>query len=189
MVQLRKQKCEINGEIKSKIMKEKGIREILESIEILKERKRSGWQIRGLPTESISDHITGTTLISLLLANLLDVEVDIEKTLKFSLLHDFPEAKLSDLDKLSKKYIDKQLSERKAIEDISEPLKSILKEYKKSNSLEKKIVKDADKLDMNNRLNKLKEIGYSGKKLKEFQKDINFNFDKSNQLFDLIKSD
>lgn len=169
-------------------MKEAEIIDAIKDIEKLKDRKREGWEIRALPSESIADHITGTCLFSLILTKKIEKKTETEKVMKFCLLHDYPEAKISDLDQISKKYLNKEEGEKKAIQKSPNFFQKIFEEYKETDSIEKKIVDDADKLDMINRASKLEKIGYSKEILSDFYKNLEFNFEISKKIFELIKS-
>ncbi len=88
-----------------------------------------------------------------------------EKILKMALAHDLSESRTGDVDYLSRQYVNRY--EEKAIEDIfkgticdSEIVK-IWKEYEKRESIEAKIVKDADNLDVELELKEQEERGHS----------------------------
>lgn len=162
------------------------IKEIMNELEILKERKRNGWQIRGLPEESIAEHSFGTAIFSLILSNMVS-DVDEEKCLSLALIHDFIEAKTSDLDKITQKYINKTKIQNKAIKDSSALIENLTNEYKRD-TRETKIVRDADRLDMANRAKKLIKLGYSEELLNEFL-EPNLFFEESRMVFELINSD
>ncbi|MEM2022015.1 MAG: HD family hydrolase [Zestosphaera sp.] len=80
----------------------------VERISSLKCVVRSGWVIRGIPNsiaETVAGHTFEVTLISMYLADILTTEcmkVDVEKTLKMSLVHDIPEVIVGDVVKLIK---------------------------------------------------------------------------------------
>ncbi len=80
----------------------------LERISNLKYVVRSGWVIRGVPNsiaETVASHTFEVMLVSIYLADTLRsgcLEVDVEKVLKMSLLHDVPEAVIGDVVKLVK---------------------------------------------------------------------------------------
>ncbi len=80
----------------------------VERVSSLKYVVRSGWVIRGVPNsiaETVAGHTFEVALISMYLADTLTTEcmkVDVEKTLKMSLVHDIPEAIVGDVVKLIK---------------------------------------------------------------------------------------
>lgn len=77
--------------------------ENLDKISNLKYVVRSGWAIRGFQNsvaETLAGHIFEVMLISMYLADALRnecSEVDVEKVLKMSLLHDVPEVIVGDV--------------------------------------------------------------------------------------------
>ncbi|ASJ02954.1 oxetanocin [Thermococcus profundus] len=124
----------------------------------LKKLRRSGWVLRGIPNpESIADHSFRTALITLFLADELrnrGVDVDVEKAVKMALLHDLGEARITDIPMPAQGYFDKVSGERKALRDILKPTKraeeylELFEEYESESTLEGKLVKFADKLEM-----------------------------------------
>jgi putative hydrolase of HD superfamily len=80
----------------------------LEKIANLKYVVRSGWVIRGVPNsvaETVAAHTFEVMLISMYLADGLRrgcADVDVEKVMKMSLLHDVPEVMVGDVVKLVK---------------------------------------------------------------------------------------
>ncbi len=168
-------------------MKEKVLKEIIKDVERLKERNRQGWEVRGLPSESIAEHLYGTCFFTLLLTELIKEDIDTEKALKYAIVHDFSEAKISDLDKLAQKYLNKEKAEEIIIGETNNFLSELLHGFK-SNNIESKVVKDADKLDMVSRAIKLKKLGYSEDVLDEFTKNNDFNFEESKEINKLLES-
>ena len=70
----------------------------------LKRLPRTGWLLRGVPdAESIADHSFGTAFVVLALADVLNASgtlpapLDAGKALTIAVLHDLPEARLTDL--------------------------------------------------------------------------------------------
>lgn len=94
-----------------------------------------------------------------------------EKILKMALVHDLTESRCGDVDYISRQYTDRH--EDTAIEDIvkdtvhDKEMIDIWKEYEKRESIEAKIVKDADNLDVELELKELKESGSSLKDIWE----------------------
>lgn len=80
----------------------------LERISNLKYVVRSGWVIRGIPNsvaETVASHTFEVMMVSMYLADVLRgscLEVNVEKVLKMSLLHDVPEAVIGDVVRLVK---------------------------------------------------------------------------------------
>ena len=62
----------------------------------LKRLKRTGWIETGIPDpESVSDHTYRVTLLAMILSDLKNL--DTEKVLKMSMIHDLPESIIGDL--------------------------------------------------------------------------------------------
>ncbi len=128
----------------------------------LKSVPRTGWLLRGIrDVESVADHSFGVALFGMLLADLAQrqgLEPDVEKILRMALLHDLTEARTGDLPNTIKRYFDKGAL-HKADQQIADEMLSALgaigeeylllwQEYEERTSLEARIVKAADKLDL-----------------------------------------
>lgn len=115
-----------------------------------------------------SEHSFRVAWIALALAKYEKVDNE-AKILKMALAHDLPESRCGDVDYLSRQYAERK--EAKAIEDIlketiySEEMISLWNEYEKRESVEAKIVKDADNLDVELELQEMKEQGSSLKNI------------------------
>ncbi|WP_456423650.1 HD domain-containing protein [Thermococcus sp.] len=124
----------------------------------LKRLPRTGWLLRGVPNpESIADHSYRVALITLFLADELKkrgVEVNVERALKIALLHDIGEARITDVPKTAQHYLDKGKAERRAVMELllASPMPGeyfkLWREYEEETSLEGKLVKFADRLEM-----------------------------------------
>jgi putative hydrolase of HD superfamily len=136
--------------------------EFLVELMRLKALPRTGWLLRGVrDVESIADHIFGVAWIAMLLADRAvahGLQVNVEKVLRLALLHDLSEARTGDLPSTIKPYFPgdtlKQADEQ-ATTDILQPLGEIganylvlWHEYEQRSSLEARLVKAADKLDL-----------------------------------------
>lgn len=128
----------------------------LVSLDPLADLPRTGWLLRGVrPCESIADHSFGVALVALMLTDALRAEgavVDGERVLRMALLHDAPEAKTGDVPMPVKTAeaeraldaIDARLAEGL----LPEELFRAWQEAEAGESLEARIVKAADKLQM-----------------------------------------
>ncbi len=158
----------------------------------LKRLDRTGWTLRGLPngTESVAAHSFGVAVVAMLLADELlsrGVEVDVERVLRIALLHDWAETRVGDMPKTANKYFgseSRKKAETAAFEDIVDSLTSRVKylelhnEYERRESLESKLVKAADVLDLLVQVLALERAGARG--LDEFwevAQSPNFNLD------------
>jgi len=140
----------------------KTLREVLQfikSAEKLKIELRRG-KTSADARESVADHCWRVSLIILILSPLLDQEIDVEKALKLSIVHDLGEILTGDLpyyyflgDK--KKLEEKHLKERLSILKLTEKLPSEVKneiidlwdEFERMESVESKFVNAIDKME------------------------------------------
>ncbi len=122
----------------------------------LKTIPRQGWIDKAgiKKPESVADHTFSMTAMAMVLSDLN--ELNTEKVLKMSLLHDLAESLTGDLtpDNISK---DEKINlENKAMkeildklpEDLSINYKSLWEEFQNNNSVESKFLHDVDKLEM-----------------------------------------
>lgn len=101
---------------------------------------------------NLAEHHYRVFWIAMILAKHESSEVDTGKVAKLALLHDIPESRAGDVDYISRQYVER--SEDMAIQDIledtaiKEEFLALWEEYETRESLESKIVKDADTLDV-----------------------------------------
>ena len=99
--------------------------------------------------------------------------VDTGKIAKMALMHDIAESRTGDVDYLSRQYVER--NEELGVQDIldgsvvQQEFHALWEEYEKRESLEAKIVKDADTLDVDFELS---EQAARGSKLKEVKQDM-----------------
>lgn len=122
------------------------------------------WVRFGMPGVSrLAEHHYQVAWIALILAARIKEKVDTDKVLKMALAHDIAESRTNDVDYISRQYVTKD--EQRALHDmlkgtsISEEFESLIKEYEQRESLEAKIVKDADNLHVDLELCEQKEQG------------------------------
>ena len=128
----------------------------LVALDPLAELPRTGWLLRGVrPCESIADHSYGVALMALLLTDALKAEgqvVNGERVLRMAIVHDAPEARTGDVPMPVKTaeaerawdVVDARLA-RDLLPDL---LLSDWQELEAGATLEARIVKAADKLQM-----------------------------------------
>jgi putative hydrolase of HD superfamily len=117
---------------------------------------RTGWLLRGIrPCESIADHSYFVAVTVMLLVDALreeGVSVDGEKALRMALVHDAPEAKTGDVPMPQKTpRIDaalEELEEQIAARLLPDPQARAWREAEDCESLEARIMKAADKIQM-----------------------------------------
>lgn len=138
------------GENTGRSKKNKSIANFLFEVGMLAKTPRSGFHFLGTGEQSVAEHVNRTAFIGYALAQ-MDGTVDTLKVLKMCLFHDISETRISDLNHIHQKYVERK--EHSAIKDISDSIpfgKDIfdtLTEYEKRESKEALIVKDADTLE------------------------------------------
>ncbi len=158
----------------------------------LKRLDRTGWTLRGLPngTESVAAHSFGVGVTAMLLADefrMNGLAVDCEKVLRIALLHDWAEARVGDMPRTATTYFGaaaRKHAEGAAFEDIIGTLckrsdyHELYEDYEHRVSLEAKLVKAADVIDLLVQVLALERAGARG--LDEFwevAKAPDFKFD------------
>jgi putative hydrolase of HD superfamily len=153
----------------------------------LKRLSRTGWILAGQnPSESetVASHCWGTAVIALLLAHHIKsqgMSVDIEKLLTMAVLHDLPEAMVSDIPHKAVELggttmkSGKREAERSAMRLMLRPLgapgemlRKQWDEFEDSKTLEARVVVAADRLDMLAHAVSLESSGFPSQNLGEF---------------------
>jgi putative hydrolases of HD superfamily len=129
----------------------------------LKRLDRTGWTLRGLPngTESVAAHSFGVGVTAMLLADKLisrGISVDVEKVLRIALLHDWAEVRVGDMPRTATLYFGSEArkeAETAAFSDVVSDVDSaqglyasLYTDYEHRSSLEARLVKAADVLDL-----------------------------------------
>jgi putative hydrolase of HD superfamily len=127
----------------------------------LKRLDRTGWVLRGFAngTESVAAHSFGVGVAAMLLADELraqGVSIDVEKVLRIALLHDWAEARVGDMPRTATLYFGaeaRKQAETAAFRDLTESLNgaqyaNLYHEYEERNTLEARLVKAADVIDL-----------------------------------------
>lgn len=118
--------------------------------------------------QNITEHKFRVVWIAMILAKHEKVK-NIEKIIKMALIHDLAESRTGDADYVGRQYNER--NEELAIEDMLEgtSLKdeflSLVKEYEERKTIEAKIVKDADNLDVDLELQEQEAQGHTLKKV------------------------
>jgi 5'-deoxynucleotidase YfbR-like HD superfamily hydrolase len=139
-----------------------GLIKFLAELTRLKSTPRIGWLLRGVrDVESVAAHSFGVAVIAMLLADRArarGVEVNVERLLRMALLHDLTETRTGDLPSTIKRYFGK--AEIKAADeaiakeiftelgDFRESYLELFLDYEHRVSVESRLVKAADKLDL-----------------------------------------
>ena len=141
----------------------------------LKRLDRTGWTLRGLPngTESVAAHSFGVSVAVMLLADELlaqGVSVDVERVLRMALLHDWAEVRVGDMPRIATAYFGadaRKQAETRAFADVVSELRrdlytALYDDYERRKSLESRLVKAADVLDLLVQLLALERAGARG---------------------------
>jgi 5'-deoxynucleotidase YfbR-like HD superfamily hydrolase len=141
----------------------KPIADLLFEARMLKEIPRSGFQFLGAGRESVAEHVYATTFIAYVMAQMRP-DADALKLITLALVHDFPEARIGDLNSVQKAYV--RADEAAAVADATRALpfgpclEALVLEYRDGQSLEAMLARDADQIALILELKDLKDIGY-----------------------------
>src|SRR6185369_11724437 len=117
----------------------KSIANFIFEVGMLSKTPRSGFHFLGTGKQSVAEHVNRTSFIAYALAQ-MDGTVDISKVLKMALFHDISETRISDLNHIHQKYVERK--EHSAIKDIADSVPfgdnmfKTLQEYEKRESKE-----------------------------------------------------
>ena len=136
---------------------------LLIELQRLKRLDRTGWTLRGLPngTESVAAHSFGVGVTAMLLADLVKTKgdlLDVERVLRISLLHDWAEARVGDMPRTATEFFGREARQRaetaafsemvNRVDQSNELYKNLLDDYEQRRSLEARLVKAADVIDL-----------------------------------------
>ncbi|HSS22583.1 MAG TPA: HD family hydrolase [Pyrinomonadaceae bacterium] len=137
--------------------------ETLIELQRLKRLDRTGWTLRGLPngTESVAAHSFGVGVTAMLLADAIrarGLKINSERVLRMALIHDWAETRVGDMPKTATEYFGaeaRRKAETGAFTDIVKSLgsgaseyHSLYEDYERRASLEARVVKAADVIDL-----------------------------------------
>ena len=129
----------------------------------LKRLDRTGWTLRGLAngTESVASHSFGVCITAMMLADEVKargVEVDCERVLRMALLHDWAETRVGDMPRTATNYFGadaRKKAETLAFADVVSQVGAgeatymeLYEDYEQRRSLEARLVKAADIIDL-----------------------------------------
>lgn len=124
----------------------------------LKAIPRVGWQMRGVfHPESVAEHTFGVAFLAMILADSIEEEVERERLLSIALLHDLVETFITDLPEPVLRFFPrgaKREAEEAVLQDMlrdlpfAEDYFKLWLEFADRTSVEGRLVRDADKLEM-----------------------------------------
>ncbi len=129
----------------------------------LKKLDRTGWTLRGQAngTESVAAHSFGVCAAPMLLADGMiarGVQLDVERVLRMALLHDWAETRVGDMPRTATSYYGadvRKQAELAAFSDIvsnagsaASKYRGLYEDYEQRESLEARVVKAADVIDL-----------------------------------------
>jgi putative hydrolase of HD superfamily len=138
--------------------------EFMFEVGMLKRSPRTGYQFLGSGGESVADHSFRTAVIGYVLAS-MEPDADRDKVILMCLFHDFPEARTGDHNYVNKKYV--IVDEEKAVQDqvqglpFGEEISRLILEFNTLETLEARLSKDADQLDLILELKEQLDLGNS----------------------------
>lgn len=135
-------------------------------------------QFLGPNYANLAEHHLRVAWLALLLAK-MEKRGDTGKIVKMAMVHDVPESRTGDAHYISRQYT--QRDEHKAAKDIfsgtllGKEMLSLLKEYEQRQSIESKIVKDADFLDVDFEIREQEALGVKYVKVWKSNRKIIYN--------------
>lgn len=129
---------------------------------MLAKTPRSGFFFLGSGEQSVAEHLNRATYIGYTLAQMSGM-ADVGTVVTMCMFHDFAEARVSDLNYVHQKYTERK--EDEAVRDFVKPLPfgedilSIITKYEQRETLEAKLTKDADNIELLLSLKEQVDIG------------------------------
>lgn len=137
--------------------------EFLFEIGSLRNVPRAWQQVLTGKVQNVAEHLFRATMIAWIIATA--EKANVIKVLKMCLIHDMAESRTNDIAPIHRDYVTRheKLAETHIFQDtiLEKEAMVLLKEYDDRESLEAKIVKDADNLDVDLELKELARIGDS----------------------------
>jgi len=140
----------------------KGMINFLFEVGMLKKTPRTGYQFLGSGQESVAEHSFRTAIIGYILSH-QEPEADLKKITLMCLFHDLHEARTGDHNYVNKRYV--KVDEDGAVQDLAKNIPSgheiisLTSEFNRGESLEARISRDADQLDLILELKEKQDLG------------------------------
>ncbi|MGQ9468564.1 MAG: HD domain-containing protein [Nitrososphaerales archaeon] len=180
-------------------MQKEGIINFIKLMGELKRIKRSGWvrKVDVKEPESVADHTFRTAILCMIIGDMK--KLDTLKMLKMALIHDACESMIGDL--MHYKDEREELQKRKLEDDamlqilfllpndIRKNYSEIWRDFQDKESMEAKLVREIDKLEMVFQALEYEEEGYDKEKLSEFwdSAENSINDTDAKAIFDALK--
>lgn len=128
---------------------------------VVKRIRRTGWQILGDHEEKVGEHSFITSVFAHFLGKLTGA--DLLKVYQMAVFHDFHEARTGEIDKVARFYVtrDQDKANNDIFSTVDSELLGILSEYEQKESLESKVVYEANILALLLELKILLERGHT----------------------------
>lgn len=137
--------------------------EFLFEIGMLRLMPRQWQRFLGPDVANNSEHMFRVAWLAWIIAEREGVK-DTGKIIKMALMHDIAESRTGDVDYISRQYVkrDEHAAARDMLTDtsIEQELLELMAEYEKRESIESKIVKDADTLDVEMEIREMHSSGH-----------------------------
>ncbi|NDJ87448.1 MAG: HD family hydrolase [Chloroflexi bacterium] len=147
---------------------------LMEQAGKLKVLPRTGWLLRGMKNpESVADHLYRTSLLSMVLADILveqGLTLDAAKVMRMAMLHDLAESQVGDIPYPAMAFIDvevKHASERAALQKLlkgfgplTDAYMRLWEEFEAGETAEARLVRAADKLELMIQVYEYEKVGY-----------------------------
>jgi putative hydrolase of HD superfamily len=140
----------------------KNIINFLFEVGMLKKTPRTGYQFLGSGHETVAEHSFRTAIIGYALSQ-QEPKADSRKTTLMCLFHDLHEARTGDHNYVNKMYVN--VDQESAVKDLTDKIPFgdeillIIKEFNAGESLEARIARDADQLDLIMELKEQNDLG------------------------------
>lgn len=159
--------------------------DLVDKINLLKEIPRMGWLEAGIglsEVEDVAQHSFITSVVTLLLSDRVEEEIDCERALRMAVVHDWGESLMGDFSERLTSLIGKEAKEsmeEKALEKLlsesstdKETYLELWREYSENESMEARLVYVADRLSILIEAGHLFEKGESSEKLRRIWKSV-----------------
>ena len=135
----------------------------LHEVGMLNDTPRSGFAFLGTGAQSVAEHIFLMMHVAFLLARMSEEKIDELRLLHLVMFHDLPEARTIDHNYVNRKYVTEDLE--KVLDDGAREwshgaeIAAYIREFEAAETLEARLAKDADQLELLLMLKKQGDLG------------------------------